>query len=261
MGIYDRDYYREKHEKRRRAHNQRFLRARKRGNRAVEIKHFLYAVIVLGLYWLGADRLSPRDGLPSFAAPKIIPGGMVLHRDRQGHYRGVAYINGIAMPFMIDTGATLTAIPKSLAVRAGLPFGRPMTAHTAGGTVMDYRTRLQQIRIGNAVLKDVPASINEHIDEVLLGMNVLKHFILSQDGDTLTLRARGYDGQIVNVPPVAGREIRKASAASGVGFPVGNDSFRNPPRSQPRQSVRIVKRSICSIQNGKKTCITEFSDH
>jgi aspartyl protease family protein len=42
-----------------------------------------------------------------------------ISADRSGHYSGVGMINNQKMAFMIDTGATLVAVPKELAERAG----------------------------------------------------------------------------------------------------------------------------------------------
>jgi len=36
-------------------------------------------------------------------------------------------------------------------------------------------------------IKNLDANINDHIDEVLIGMNTLKFFDMTQSGDTLTL--------------------------------------------------------------------------
>jgi aspartyl protease family protein len=51
-------------------------------------------------------------------------------------------------------------------------------------------TRLDQLAIGEIELFDVNATIipGMGVDEILLGMNVLKHFELIQSGKQLTIR-------------------------------------------------------------------------
>ena len=61
---------------------------------------------------------------------------------------------------------------------------------TANGTTTAYLTKLDQVAIGDIELYDVNATLIESmgVDEILLGMNVLKHFELVQRGDQLIIR-------------------------------------------------------------------------
>ena len=63
---------------------------------------------------------------------------------------------------------------------------------TANGLTTAYFTHLDQLAIGEIELLDVNASIipGMGVDEILLGMNVLKHFELIQSGNQLTIRQR-----------------------------------------------------------------------
>ncbi|HSJ49577.1 MAG TPA: retroviral-like aspartic protease family protein, partial [Gammaproteobacteria bacterium] len=53
-----------------------------------------------------------------------------------------------------------------------------------------HATRLDELRIGDIVLRDVRASINPAVDDIgiLLGMSVLKQLEFTQRGDILILR-------------------------------------------------------------------------
>lgn len=115
---------------------------------------------------------------------------VVLQRNRQGHYLAVGYINGKKVHFLVDTGATHIAIPQGVADALRLKRMSRGRSITAAGTVNTFGTRLDQVRLGSIVLKDVRASINPYMegDEILLGMSFLKDLELIQRGNTLTLR-------------------------------------------------------------------------
>lgn len=115
---------------------------------------------------------------------------VVLERNRQGHYVAAGNINGQAVEFFLDTGATLVSIPQRLAQRLGLEQGIPMESETANGTVTTYATVLDSIELGGIVQRNVRASINpgQQSDDILLGMSFLKHLELTQRGNTLTIK-------------------------------------------------------------------------
>lgn len=113
-----------------------------------------------------------------------------LQRNRYGHYNASGRINGQAVEFMLDTGATAVAVPGELAQRLGLSRGPAVEIHTANGRATAYATRLDTLQLGGIEMHQVRAFISPSMsgDEVLLGMSVLKHLDFSQQGDTLTLR-------------------------------------------------------------------------
>lgn len=115
---------------------------------------------------------------------------IVLQRNRQGHYVFDGEINRKRVTFLVDTGATTTAVPGELQRYLGLEAGPSTTISTANGQTRAYLTRLEQLTIGEIELTDVGASIipGMGIDEVLLGMNVLKNLELVQRGDQLIIR-------------------------------------------------------------------------
>ena len=131
-----------------------------------------------------------RAGQESQAA---VAGGrpqVVIKRDPHGHYLSHGHINHQPVSFLLDTGATVVAIPQHIAQRLGLRRGAKISAVTANGTVDTYATRLDSIGIGAIELQNVDASINphSHSDDILLGMSFLRQLELVQKGDTLTLR-------------------------------------------------------------------------
>jgi clan AA aspartic protease, TIGR02281 family len=196
MGLQDRDYYREKNKG---AHPSPRLLVRKSGKNSTGIKYLLYPLITIAALWYGADTLLNKINVITVIPVPIVEkkeqpldsvsGGVILKIDRQGHFRGTALVNNVPMPFMIDTGATRTSIPVKMAVAANLPFGSTIQTSTAGGQVIDRLTRITSLKIGNAEIRNLDANISQYLDEVLIGMNTLKYFNITQSGDTLTLVA------------------------------------------------------------------------
>ncbi len=108
----------------------------------------------------------------------------------QGHFVADGQINGQPVNFMLDTGATDVSIPAGLAQRLNLEKGAAVTLSTANGRSQGYRTRLQQLKLGDIVLHDVRAVVAPGLsgDQVLLGMSALKQLEFTQRGGTLLLR-------------------------------------------------------------------------
>ncbi|MDH4555084.1 TIGR02281 family clan AA aspartic protease [Pseudomonas sp. BN417] len=113
-----------------------------------------------------------------------------LVSSRQGHYLLDGRIDGQGVTFLLDTGATQVAVPARLAERLGLAPGAPVTLSTANGRVTGQRTQLQDLRLGDIRLTQVPAIIVPGMDgeEVLLGMSALKQLEFTQRDGTLVLR-------------------------------------------------------------------------
>lgn len=115
---------------------------------------------------------------------------VILQRDLSGHYRAEAFINGVKVPVMVDTGATDVAISKAFADQLGLKSINAVTTHTANGDTVSYMTRLQEVRLGGLIAKDVSASITPNLgDEMLLGMSFLGRMDVRLYKGTMTIRA------------------------------------------------------------------------
>ncbi len=117
---------------------------------------------------------------------------LVLTRQRDGHYYANGEVNGQAVAFMVDTGASDVALSSAVARSLGLEFGPEITVMTAAGPVRGWITRLDSIQIGPLLLRNVRATITDKLGEqALLGMSFLKHFSMIQEGDTLILAVAG----------------------------------------------------------------------
>jgi aspartyl protease family protein len=82
------------------------------------------------------------------------------------------------MDFLVDTGASVVAIPEREAARVGIrPSRREYTVQmkTANGTVMAAPTQLRMVEVGGIIARDVPAVVmpDAALGENLLGMSFL----------------------------------------------------------------------------------------
>ena len=89
---------------------------------------------------------------------------IVLKRSRNGHYVFDGEVNHRRVTFLVDTGATTTAIPGGLQQELGLTAGPAMSVSTANGKTTAYLTRLDQIAVGGIELYDVTDTASpEHL--------------------------------------------------------------------------------------------------
>lgn len=117
---------------------------------------------------------------------------IVLQRNRGGHYVAEGEINGQAVVFLVDTGATDVAVSERTARALGLEFGPRTTVMTAAGPSPAWRTRMDRVSVGSLQLENVRATIAPGLgNQALLGMSFLGHFNLRQQGDELVIESTG----------------------------------------------------------------------
>jgi len=111
-----------------------------------------------------------------------------------GHFMTSGQVNGNGVRFMVDTGATLVAIPSTEARRLGIDFekGQRGYSSTAGGVVPTYRVKLDSVTVGGITLLGVEASVLDvpGMDFLLLGNSFLSRTEMRREGTTLTLTKR-----------------------------------------------------------------------
>lgn len=150
-------------------------------------------VLGLAMLWYLFDGFLQRRDDPN-GAVQVRDGGpsesLVLQRNRAGHYLVPGTINGHAVHFLLDTGATMISIPADLGPVLGLQGGQRYRVSTANGDVAVRSTEIAELRFGPFTLHNISADLNPGMagDGVLLGMNALKHFEFTQRGDQLTLK-------------------------------------------------------------------------
>lgn len=119
---------------------------------------------------------------------------IVIPMARDGTFRVTAYINGRAVPAIIDTGATFLSMSARMANSLGIQYlaGRPAVNHTANGPVASYHIVLPVVQIGDMAVQNVPAAVLESSmgkdDVVAVGNSFLRYLQMSREGDTMVLR-------------------------------------------------------------------------
>ena len=98
-----------------------------------------------------------------------------LRRQDDGHYWITVDINGKPVRFMVDSGATMTAINATTAKEAGVEAnGYPIILSTANGRVAAKRATVLSLVVGPHKIENHPVVVSESFGDVnLLGMNFL----------------------------------------------------------------------------------------
>lgn len=139
------------------------------------------AVLVFGytFYQQISDvALDARSHLVPGYPTTIDPHTMVLREDRDGDYIAIGQVNGVAVKFLVDTGASDIVLSPGDAERVGvnlssLRFNR--TSETANGEGHGAAYTVDTLTIGDLTLFNIPVSINQApMNASLLGMDFLK---------------------------------------------------------------------------------------
>jgi len=118
---------------------------------------------------------------------------IVLQPGSGGHYVTEGRINGAAVRFMVDTGATSVALSEAEARRIGLDYksGAAAYSSTANGPVATWQIKLSSVRVGDVEVHDVDASVlASAMPFVLLGNSFLNRFRMRRDNDAMVLERR-----------------------------------------------------------------------
>ncbi|MGL4314677.1 MAG: retropepsin-like aspartic protease family protein, partial [Sphingomonas sp.] len=129
------------------------------------------------------------DPMPEHIGTIAANGDVTLNRQGDGHFHAQLEIGSVAIPMIVDTGATQVVLTQADAERAGI---RPSTgdyngyAETAGGRVLVAPVVLDRVRLGNIELHGVQASVvrGSVLRTSLLGQSVLNRVnsITIEDG-------------------------------------------------------------------------------
>ena len=143
---------------------------------------------------VGGKRQTVRLGGAPVSLGGSGPGGsgsqIVLTAGTGGHFMTQGNINGKAVEFMVDTGATAVSLSAADAKRIGLKYedGQKITTSTANGNARAYLVRLNSVRIKDVEVYDVEAVVGEaSMPFVLLGNSFLTRFQMKRENDIMTL--------------------------------------------------------------------------
>lgn len=118
---------------------------------------------------------------------------VILQANGQGHFVTQGQINGGSVRMLVDTGATMIALPATDARRLGIDYksGKIGYANTANGTTQVYLVKLDSVKVGDIELTQIDAVIHENgLPIVLLGNSFLNRTDMRRDGEQMTLTKR-----------------------------------------------------------------------
>jgi aspartyl protease family protein len=110
-----------------------------------------------------------------------------IRRAADGHYHWPATVNGRAVDFLVDTGATRSALPAVLARSLELPVEGRVQSSTAGGVVEGQVVRADLVLQGGVRIDRLRIVALPALQAPLLGMDVLGRLQWRQADGVLTI--------------------------------------------------------------------------
>jgi len=172
---------------------QRILRA---GGPAVQGVRLVKADSNAAVLEVDGERMTARlDGRVTRAKPVAPRTSVQVFRNSHGMYTSVGAINGLPVPFLVDTGASSVAMNADQARRLGIDFrvtGERVTVVTASGNTPAWRVVLDTVKLGDIELNNVPGVVIDGAEPAttLLGMSFLNRLEISNNGQLMTLRLK-----------------------------------------------------------------------
>ncbi len=152
-------------------------------------------VLILG-YSFRHDIVAAKDRIVGELLPhravETGPGTVAIRARAGGHFQVEAMVDGVAIRFLVDTGASEVVLRPADARRLGFDLDRLRFSRiyqTANGTVRGAPVTLGEVTVGPIRLADVAASVNgAPMNQSLLGMSFLNRLSgYEVRGDVLTL--------------------------------------------------------------------------
>lgn len=106
------------------------------------------------------------------------PSSIAFSLEADGHYHVYGQVNGSAVRFLVDSGASDIVLSPDDARMLGMQpeyLNFTMMAQTANGTVRGAPIQIKTLKVGPIVMHDIPATVNEaEMPVSLLGMEFLR---------------------------------------------------------------------------------------
>ncbi len=134
----------------------------------------LLTIAQVARFTTSSDLAFPQLGMPE---QNVTGGETRIPMSRDGHFWLSARINGSNARFLVDTGATLTAISEQTAIDARVPqksLRQTVNMRTANGAIRAELATIEELRFGNVVARDLDAVVAPGLGETnVIGMNLL----------------------------------------------------------------------------------------
>ena len=145
-------------------------------------------VVVMGvLYLVMVQYLKPKP------VTITAQGELVIPKNRDGHFYAAGTVNGRAVVFMVDTGASLVAVSDAFARNAGVAEGDSTTFHTANGDMPGRIVKDVPVTVGSIQVSGVRVGVGlvgGAEDQALLGQSFLSKFDISMSKEQMVLKPR-----------------------------------------------------------------------
>ena len=120
---------------------------------------------------------------------------VIISKDSNGMYSTVGSINGLPVPFLVDTGASTIAMNTQQARHLGIDFrvtGEPTFVGTASGVSKAFRVMLDNVSVGGITQKNIAALVidGDFPVQTLLGMSFLGRLEIQRDGNIMRLKKK-----------------------------------------------------------------------
>lgn len=138
--------------------------------------------------FLGVQAMKSREARARFT---LHEGVIEIRRAPDGHYHWPGTLNGEPVEFLVDTGATSTALPARLAERVGLRSEGEVMSSTAGGLVRGQLARADIALEGGVGARGLRVTVLPALEAPLLGMDLLGRLHLSQRDGVLRIGTAG----------------------------------------------------------------------
>ena len=121
------------------------------------------------------DRVSSE--LTGKSQQQVVGNDLIIRQSTDGHFWIDSNVNGKPVRFLIDSGATITAMSANTASQADIEINSvsfPVSLTTANGLVEADRGEIGTLNIGPLVMYQLPVVVSEAFGETnVLGMNFL----------------------------------------------------------------------------------------
>ena len=148
------------------------------------LKHATVWLLLALAVFLGLQAWLARERATRFV---LGDGTLELRRSADGHYHWPGRIGDREVEFLVDTGATGTALPARLARELGLPTQGALRSSTAGGVVEGTVVVADLELAGGVRAERLPMAALPNLHQPLLGMDVLGRLRWQQDQGVLRI--------------------------------------------------------------------------